>query len=335
MNMDVIEMYKDSLKSAWGYNDYNDWPIKYNSIMHLFCKEFAEEYLSEIANIDRVSLYANIKTDMNPARIYRMINPVIYGMRKMEMPIKTQRDIVVQLLEMTQELKCGSVFNEDGRNIILSESEVEAIQLTPMLRSSISQKLHRIIGLLWAYTESIFFRAHDITKEMHGLYPYGTGKLLVREFLNLRPTELWPVENLIPFRKIVIYTMYNPSIDLKIDAYNHFFLERGNFVSSLISYKIVVDGVETDIDALYKIAEMLVESIRKIKIDVENMDWRERASKYADIIWYRKRPISILSGNLGNTPRKVAENIKNGEIDMQRLRPLTNREIDFMIRTII
>ena len=333
--MDVIVKYKESLKSAWGYNDYNDWPIKYNSIMHLFCKEFSEEYLAEIAQIDNAVLMANLRFTMNPARIYRMINPIIYGMKKLKIPHAIQRDKVIELLEMVQVLKSGSIFNEDGRNIILNESQVKAIELTPINQISDSSKLHKIIGLLWAYTESIFFRAHDITKEMHGMYQYGNNHLLIREFLNLSPTDLWSSDFLIPYKKICICTAYNENLELMIDAYNHLFLKKGNFVNDLISYRIFIDEKEVDVDELNKIVEALIHSIRKIKAEIEKMNWRERAQKYAEIVWYRKKPISILAGKQSNVPEQVIKNIYSGEIDEKRLAPLSKREIDFMIRTII
>ena len=44
-------MYKKSLESAWGFNDYNDWPIKYNSIMHLFLDSFAQEFLDDFKTL--------------------------------------------------------------------------------------------------------------------------------------------------------------------------------------------------------------------------------------------------------------------------------------------
>lgn len=46
-----IQKYKESLKLAWGYNDYNDWPIKFNSIMHLFVTEFTREYLEDFSQL--------------------------------------------------------------------------------------------------------------------------------------------------------------------------------------------------------------------------------------------------------------------------------------------
>ncbi|MDE5873317.1 MAG: hypothetical protein K2H07_05325, partial [Lachnospiraceae bacterium] len=68
-----LEKYKDSLKSAWGYNDYNDWPIKINSVMHLFLKEFATECMEDIEEIKGNTFLENklIAEFGNPARVYR------------------------------------------------------------------------------------------------------------------------------------------------------------------------------------------------------------------------------------------------------------------------
>ena len=44
---ELLNKYKKSLKSAWGYNDYNDWPVKFNSIMHLFLEEFFDSFIKD------------------------------------------------------------------------------------------------------------------------------------------------------------------------------------------------------------------------------------------------------------------------------------------------
>src|SRR5438552_14079842 len=70
--------------------------------------------------------------------------------------------------------------------------------------------------LMWAYTESIFFRAHDLTKEFHGPYLYAsdTKRFVIREFRNLQPRELWPDICLPPLRSIMIYKQYKEPITL-------------------------------------------------------------------------------------------------------------------------
>ena len=47
----LLKKYKEALKVAWGYNDYDDWPIRVSSIMHLFADTFAQEFLEDMQKI--------------------------------------------------------------------------------------------------------------------------------------------------------------------------------------------------------------------------------------------------------------------------------------------
>ncbi len=327
--------YKESLKSAWGYNDYNDWPIKYNAIMHLFLKEFAQDYLIDLKEIKEKGLEKEIKNiDLNPARLYRMINPVLYGMKKMQLPLAFQKEIALDLLDKVEKLKYGSIFNEEGKNIILAP---EQINISNLISANLeeSREVHKLIGLLWAYTEAIFFRAHDITKEIHGLYEIGENKLLIREYLNLIPDEIWSGVEFIPFKKIKVTTLYNKNIDLKIDSYNHIFLENGNFVKDLIAYEIEADGQVLFVNSLEQYLYLIQNAIKTIKKQVDMMNWKEKTKKYAEIIWYRKRPISLLAGRKGILPETVFRNIEFGDIDKRRMQLLTEKQIDILISTLI
>ena len=88
-----IQKYKESLKLAWGYNDYNDWPIKFNSIMHLFVTEFTREYLEDFSQLlhQGFSLAEIGHAFKNPDRIYRNINFIIQGMKRLHMSIAQQQ----------------------------------------------------------------------------------------------------------------------------------------------------------------------------------------------------------------------------------------------------
>lgn len=109
-----IQKYKESLKLAWGYNDYNDWPIKFNSIMHLFVTEFTREYLEDFSQLlyQGFSLAEIGPAFKNPDRIYRNINFIIQGMKRLHMSIAQQQAWTVRLLETVRQMKYGSIFNE-------------------------------------------------------------------------------------------------------------------------------------------------------------------------------------------------------------------------------
>lgn len=339
---ELLDEYKKSLKSAWGYNDYNDWPIKFNSIMHLFMEEFFDSFIKDYdtCKIRGVSLDNIGKAFGNPARLYRMINGLIFGMKKKGIPIQMQRALVIELLRATQALKFGSVFNEDGKNIVLCPHKIALLMKEIKFhKADVSEAkiLQRICGLLWSYTEAIFFRAHDITKEFHGLYslPDKNERLMIREYLNLNPQDLWPDVELLPYKNIQIYCLYKNNLEVTIDAYNHLFLNNGNYVDDLVGYYILCDGKETDIQELSLLVPQVLNAVHNIQHWVKKTTWIEHTKKYADIYWYRKKPLCALANTTAQVPEIVYEKIENGQVDIRRLKNLTDRQIDWLISTII
>jgi len=336
-----LQAYKHSLKSAWGYNDYNDWPIKFNSIMHLFLEDFAREVMDDLDEIEKQGIppLDVARAFSNPARIYRLINPVLYGMKKLSCSLSRQREITIYLLGLVKHLKYGSEFNEDGVNIILSPEELDAVyREIPFTRADAnsSSMLHRFCGIMWAYTEAIFFRAHDVTKEIHGPYNSGSaGNLLIRHYMKLNTDKIWNNIPLLPYRDICVYTEYSPGLDLSIDSYNHLFLLRGNYVNDLLSYAIQCNDDMLSIGDLPEIINAAVNTIKHIHQWADNASWREITKKYAEIYWYRKKALRDILGLDWTVPGHVYEKIDNGEKDARREKNLTAEQIDRLIRLII
>lgn len=341
MLQNSLDLYKKSLQSAWGFNDYNDWPIKFNTIMHLFIDDFAKEFLDdfELLQSRNISIEEIAQKFENPARVYRIINPIIFGMKRMKLDLKFQRQFVLSLLDIAAALKSGSVFNEDGRNMILSSLKIEKLKNDMNFNEAdhkSSAMIHRFCGVMWAYTESIFFRAHDVTKEIHGPYKLDNERiLLVREYLNLNPSEIWEGVPLLPFKKIAIYGIYKNSLNIKIDAYNHLFHEGGNYNEDLLSYRIEVEGKEIGLEEMMHYTEQMFETITKIHSWAEKADLHEKATKYAEIYWYRKKPLRDCLGRDWSLEKSVIEKINEGEIDERRVKNMTKEQIERLIYTII
>lgn len=338
---EMLEKYKKSLKSAWGYNDYNDWPVKVNSVTHLFLKEFADEILEDMQEIrGDVSLQDRLKEQFyNPARLYRLIDPIIFGLRRRNYPLARQREIVMELLTLVQGMKAGSIFNEDGRNIIFQEKKVEQLddEMDYIYVDGRQSKLiQRFCGIMWAYTESVFFRAHEVTKEIHGCYEKGDQQLIVREYLNLRPQEIWGERvPYIGYRKIIVYAWYDRKLRLRIDAYNHLFLDAGNYVDDMVRCCVVADGKFIDICELNQIMADAMKTIETVHIWSEAADWREITKKYAEIYWYRKSPFRNVLGKPSGIPGQVVENIDGGEPDARRIHNLSEKQIARLIQIVI
>jgi hypothetical protein len=336
MNSSPLEKYKAALKTAWGYNDYNDWPIKYNSIMHLFIEEFTYEFLCDMESLKNESKAEELKDYFyNPARVFRIINPLIYGMKRLKKDIAYQRNIVNELLSTVKAMKYGSEFNEDNRNIIMSPGEIDKIldQKVFVQANEESKKIiQKFCGIIWAYTEAIFFRAHDVTKEIHGPYH---NNLIIREYLNLRPAEIWKGIPLAPVNAVTIYTIYSNNLKIHIDPYNHLFHIGGNFKEDLLSYCIEIDGIDSDINELEKLTSPLLETINLIHKWCEEKDWKEITNRYADIYWYKKKPLCDLLGKSWKVTDSVRRRINNGNINEKRINNLADSDIERLINTII
>lgn len=335
--------YKESLVSAWGYNDYNDWPIKVNSIMHLFLKVFAQEVIEDIEEIEakQIENEAIQKYFSNPARFYRIIDPVIFGMKRLGHPIEYQRQTVLKLLDLVKSMKHGSEFNEFGENIILNPDAIQTLLKEHQLQKAdeiSAQTIQKFCGLMWAYTESIFFRAHEVTKEVHGCYTLSDNrKLVIREYLNLAPKKLWDEVNppFLKYKNIQVYTVYNDNLNLTIDSYNHLFLKGGNYKDDMVEYFIVADGKSINFNELNELMIEATQTISKIHSWVAKQEWRTLANKYADIYWFRKQPFRKILGKESSVPEIVRKSINEGEPDRRRLKNLSEKEIDQLIKLVI
>ncbi|MCP4147130.1 MAG: hypothetical protein GY757_05210, partial [bacterium] len=191
-----------------------------------------------------------------------------------------------------------------------------------------SRLIHRFCGVVWAYTESLFFRAHDITKEIHGPYNYNNHNLVVKEYMNLNPYEIWPGVDMLPCNNIKIYKSYNQKIKIQIDALNHLALDAGaQPVPNLMNHYVEIDGKEATPHQLMELLKIIAKTIAGISARIEKMSWHERVAKYAEIFWFRKRPLRDARGIDWKVPQTVLDNIAAGKPMPRRETKLSEEQV--------
>ncbi len=324
-----IRLYRESISRAWGHGDGNTWPVKLNAAFHLFLKEFGEELIDDLAYLEQHKTPAEIALPFyNPARLYRIIDSTIYSMRRNHYRMAQQRAVVLRLLSLCRTLKYGSEFNEDGCNVIYDPETVRrtSASLAPLRSTDESKIVHRFCAVMWAYTEAICFRAHDVTKEIHGAYSYDDGRkhFIVKEYLNLSPHELWPDMPLLPCRTVKIYKQYNETVRIRIDALNHLYHEGGQLVPSLEACRVEVDGQQADVELLREYLVRVQQTVGSISRYIERISWNERVLKYADIFWFRKKPFCDQRGRDWRVPAHVRQAIMTGTENERRRVPLSD-----------
>lgn len=325
---DIIEHFKAAVAEVWLKDGQSTWPIEINSIVHLFMDIFASEILEDIGRlkangVDDVDIAARLKTS---ARIIRLLMPCVLGMKAGRLAPDRVREKVLYLLSLARHLKYGDLLNRDGKNIVLSpagfKNKVDEKKLLPADPIS-SRAVHKLCAVLWNYAESLNFRVHGFSREFHG--PYGLpGKredILVRDFICLKPVELWPECQAVEYENIMIVTAYQ-GLEMNIDIYNNVSIKEGTtYVNNLRAYHIEADGKMLLPEEIDPLCTLLAEVMIAVTARVEALHWRQLAKKYAEIFWYSKKELRDAAD--WYPPGVVDERIERGELStrLQNLDP--------------
>ncbi len=329
----ILRDFKRALARAWAVNDENNWPIKLNSISHLFLKEFTREYVENLETlINRGSTAEEMASLVGgPTKIFRTMDQVLRGMYMNLAPVQKRREIIISLLKCIKSRKSGTLFNEDGKNLLFTREKIEKLTAEIAWRTAeeeTSVVLHRFIGILKAYVEFLYFRMYEISQEIHGQYeiPGSENNMIIREFGNLRPVGLWEGIEYIPYDRIAIYTEYDPHIEVEFDIYNHMYQKGKNYPPHLEKWQVIANGNEKlDIPAIKNILEITRGNILKVQQKIREWDWRQIAAKYAEICYYKITKPNRADKKNGGLPEEVKANICGGEIN-QRSEEVFNSE---------
>lgn len=340
----LIEQFKEAVLGIWLRDGQNTWPIEINSVVHLFMDLFFAEMQEDIGRLKAGGLSdkeiaARFRT---AARIFRLIMPCVQGMKGLGIPIAQQREEVLYLLSLIKHLKYGDLFNRDGKNTVLSPGEFACTVDTgkmiptppiPGKKNSLSLAVHKLCGVLWNYAETVCFKTHGLIREFHG--PYGfpgcNDQVLIRDFYQLKPVELWSQCATVPYKKIRLITAYENS-GMTIDIYNNVTIDTGcSFISSLKSYFIEADGKCLDIEEIEALTAVLSKVVIDITTIIQDQDWHFPAQKYAEIFWFSKKELRDDRHLDWQVPAVVRERIQTGALN-SKLQGLSQNHLKRMLQ---
>jgi len=330
---ELIEHFKQAIGEIWIKDGQSTWPIDLNSVAHLFMGIFVTELLEDIRRLkskgqDDPAIAARFKT---PARILRLIMPCVPGMKTCGMPPGTIRENVLYILSLAKHLKYGDLTNRGGKNIVLAPGTWEDRITMVTADKSSSLAVHKLCAILWNYAECLFFRAHGFAREFHGPYHFPDKKeeILVRDFIELKPLELWKSSHPVEYETIRIVTSYR-DVGMSIDIYDNVTINADTtYVNSLESYYIEADGKMLNLEEVNRLCTVLSGVMLNISSEVEMLAWRRLAKRYAEIFWYSKKELK--DGGDWHPPGTVDERIEKGELNT-RLQALTPQALQRMLR---
>ncbi len=338
----LLQDFKKTLAGIWAVKDKHDWPIRFNTVSHLFAREYFEDVEQAFASLVRknYSRYEIAKLFGGALKIFRSFDLLLRGMYLMKIASGEKRQFVAELLRCAQETKHGSILNEDGVNRILDEEGLQRLRAADGWKDAdreASLAVHQLIGMMKAYAEILYFRIYDISQEIHG--PYGiTGgaSILVREFHNLAPAELWSKYRFAGIDSLCVCTEYDKAVRLRIDAYNHMFQEGAGFPENLKKWRLLADGREVeDTRAIHMLIWQVGDAIRHNAEIIKSCDWRQIADKYAQICWYKIKLLLEEAAIAEPSYRKAAANIREGSPQEQNERFFESNRVGMLINLLL
>ncbi|NIO44246.1 MAG: hypothetical protein GTN36_01675 [Candidatus Aenigmarchaeota archaeon] len=328
---EAFKKYVEALTAPFMITDPKKWPIRAGRAKSLFKEEFAttiRKYFSEIKN-KQIPIQSVADAFESPTRIWRLTYHILGTLKKTGVPKQEIREIMLYLIKMISLLKSDDVFNTTGCNLILTTQEIKkAEQDLKAADLQTSREIHNLFGLLWTYAECIYFVAHEAVVEIHG--PYHKS-LVVREYKNLSPTDLWSDLNIFPYKHLKITTLYN-DIELEFDVYNNSQLKKGDLVNCLKSYKIEADGKRLETKEISRLSGWLAKQTYEMVKKVDSWNEKQQAKKYADIFWYILKPLADLLGEDWHVPQIVYEKIERGELPPKKTQSPSKEEVIDMLK---
>jgi hypothetical protein len=174
--------------------------------------------------------------------------------------------------------------------------------------------IHNLCALMWSYAEAPYFVAHDIAIEKHGMYSQAGVNIFIRDHFNLKPTELWSECGRFPYTELRIVCVYSKDYSVGMDFYGNQYSKKGNPRDCLQRYYVEADGKKIQLSDILRIIEVASEIIKSISKQVYSLKPKVMAKKYADIFWYRKKPLADALGRDWKPKAQVYAEIEKGEI---------------------
>lgn len=144
--------------------------------------------------------------------------------------------------------RIGDPFCRDWKNLIWPYDRVEKELATHRFfdtRKFGQEELGRILGkfntILWQYCIFIQVGHRAYSHEFHGPYALGNGEsLMVREYYNLKPTDVWEFTSEMPFDSVTTLEVYK-DVEIRLDGFGHLDVSA-SLPANLRRLAILIDG---------------------------------------------------------------------------------------------
>lgn len=249
---------------------------------------------------------------------------LIPGMKDARVPAADRLDFVDTVFAGLAEREHGDVFCRDGTHRLLADGEaadlIDAVRWTGTGTGpgrDMASAAFALSGAAQSLVWSIhFYGWTDISFVIHGPYqvtgPDGhPAALVVRDFFDIAPGDLWPESPEMPCRTIRLCTLHDDTDTFSIDIFNHL-LHRHALLTSTRWVSLSVDGSAcAQVGAITTLRRALVAIVRQQKNVVDGLDQADLATKFVESRYYALRGWRTASGDNWRPPAEVYRRLRD------------------------
>jgi hypothetical protein len=295
----LLKDFANAIATPVGLTDSQKWPVRAGTVIFPVRNHLVREFIAQIEVSGIIGHPEKWrKAFYGPTQLWRMSHHLISGLLDDNLDKNQIAEKILLLLEGIAALNNDHYFNNIGAHIIMDDSKITNVIKTPMLGMNSANKLLRLSGAFWSYSEANYFVAHELTCEYHGAYKLDDGKFVViRDLMNLKPIELWPDRdfNGLPDNMRIV-TIHDNTLDIGYDVYNNLFDNNGTMDVSLLDGYAIAENKILSINDVAGLISCVLKKIGIFTREVDSMAHNAIAHKYMEVFWYRKKSLADYMG---------------------------------------
>ncbi|MBA7490642.1 hypothetical protein ES702_01183 [subsurface metagenome] len=237
----------------------------------------------------------------------------VIGMKILKIPKKDRANYALFLLKVLQERSKSKDFTFLKENLVLSKNKVTKLiknkkwqKPTEVQRTNIGILAASLRNLIWSLYTDIFVNTGF---EISGPHNLGKGsQLVIRNFFNLKPVEIWSETKKFPYKKIKIYTLYQ-NAGIKIIMFNRVFSKKS--LKETLE-KFALEGISS-LD-LEKINSKVMSYTAEQEKRFDKLDFEAKKDLYIKIKHYALKDFFKLAGMDWQPDKAFYQRVKGKEL---------------------
>ncbi|MBU0467148.1 MAG: hypothetical protein KJ718_05925 [Nanoarchaeota archaeon] len=332
-----IEDFLKAIESGFsGLNPKTFWPLNAGQIDSYFDVDEALDMYYRLVKLKEKFNIKEISDLMPPPDVIRIFlqHNAIVGLKESkelgidDVSIKGRVDYILFLFDILKQKVRNYIFCGDGKNLILSQEEVEEILQKSGWNKPVDEKEKKKVAFLNAMGNNLAYTLFYDTFVTGGFYIHGAydardifgegAVLVVRDYHDLNPTEIWPDLEM-PFSEMKIFVVYK-DLYFKLDFMNHP-ITIDTVSDKLIAYKVFIDDKEIKIDSVDEVIGVLSRLASNQSKKINSLSDLDKVRKAAEISYYLFRNLGKYIGDDWEPPKMIEETIdKFGEKFIEEFR---------------